>query len=513
MLFLWLLLLFVAGVLMSLAHPFRMGGLEIEPNLINFVCASIGIALFMKVSSLRKKIWMRFLLGTFCGLVFYTITLYWLVIALEDFGEISLPVSTLISGVLAGYCALYFGAWAAISGLNIIREKNLFFRILLWASAWASLDAIREHLFTGFSWGEMGYHFSAWPSLAPAAALWGVHGFTFLWVAVVSILLHADEWMRNKKSRLLVGLSSLGFLALSISGTWLQYRGIEYEKLKIALLQPNISQEMKWDPRSASDHLNQLIQMSKNVAEINSNLDLIIWPETSYPFLIANNQRQFSFSTDVPIILGGVVSDRRVNKNSAILIQGDQILEKYEKVHLVPFGEYVPFEDWLPFKKLVANAGRFLSGDPNQKLLSLSSHDLRMATLICYEDIFSALTVSQVARGARLLINLTNDAWYGASSALPQHAAISYMRFFQTGTPLVRSTNTGVTSMIDHHGRLKLPINETGSLVHELDVPKKAVNTIFVALYPLTEWIWILIFVIALLWPSKAQTKKIFFTK
>jgi len=513
MIFLWLFLLFIAGTLMSLAHPFRIGSLEIEPNFLNFLFSSVGIALFMKVSGLRKKIWVRFALGSFSGLVFYSITLYWLIIALRDFGEISLPISAFISFILAAYCSLFFGAWAAISGLPIVREKNLFLRILIWSSAWASLEAVREHLFTGFSWGEIGYHFSAWPSLAPAASIWGVHGFSFLWIVLVSVVLHADEWLRDKRARFLVATTFVSVVSLGAIGIWLQTRNIEYQKIKIGLLQPNISQEMKWDPRSASQHLNQLISMSTKIAAENPDLALIVWPETSYPFLIANSQRQFSFSTQVPIILGGVVSDRRINKNSAILVESDQIVQKYEKVHLVPFGEYVPFEDWLPFKKLVANAGRFLPGDMNQELLQLKSLDLKMGTLICYEDIFSYLSVEQVQRGARLLINLTNDAWYGSSSALPQHAAISYMRYFQTLTPLVRSTNTGVTSVIDRNGRVKIPINQNDSLIYSLEIPKEALQTFFVRFYPFTEWIWILIFVIALIWRSKAQTKKIFYTK
>lgn len=507
----WIFLLFVAGVLMSFAHSFRWQSLEIEPGLISFILSSIGIALFMKISSLRRRGWVRFALGSWGGLVFFSISMYWLVIALREFGDMPLGIAIIVAAILAIYCSLYMGIWAWLCGLEKLQERPLFFRILCWASAWAGIEALREHLFTGIGWAEIGYHFSFWPSIALAASVWGVHGFSFLWIFFVSLFVHFDELLKSKKlQREVFILSSLIILVGSL-GTWWQFSNIEYRDFKVAIIQPNIEQELKWAPDSAESHLRLLMNETQKVVDENPELDLVVWPETSYPFLVSLNQKQLPFSSKVPLIVGAVVSDRRVNYNSALYVLGDQIQQSFHKIHLVPFGEYVPFEDWLPFKKLVANAGRFRHGSTDQTPIAVGEDSVLAGPLICYEDGFAKHSVRHAKKGAQILVNLTNDAWYGKSSALAQHAAMSWMQFYQTGLPIVRATNTGLSSSMDHFSLKKLETYQMGNIVHELKIPKNGFQSWYVRSYPLMQWIWWVIFAIGILWPTQRLTKKIFF--
>lgn len=467
----------------------------------------------MKISSLRARWWIRFLLGAWGGFVYFWASLFWLVVALKNFGDLSTGVSILVSSLLCGYLSLFLGSWSAISGIRFIRSKPILIRITAWASLWASLEAIREYLFTGFTWGELGYHFSFWPSIAQSAGVWGVHGLTFFWIIFISLLLHVDEWWRHPRRRVGVAIASLFFILICFFSHLSIHSSAGHEVKKIALIQPNIDQSLKWESNRAREHLESLIELTQKAAREQPDLDLIVWPETSYPFLVAIGQKQLPVSSSIPLIVGAVVSDRLTNRNSALLIDGDRIVQDYSKDHLVPFGEFVPFEDWLPFKKLVANAGRFVSGGNSQPIMTLPNDSLKFGVLICYEDIFSRHSVKQARKGAQLLLNITNDAWYAKSSALSQHAAIAKMQSYQTQLPMVRATNTGLTTSFDLFDYSEIETHTRVAKIVEIKVPTSQNQSLFVRTYPLMQWIWILLFAIALAWPRQSETKKIFFRR
>jgi len=505
----WIALQFCAGLLMSLAHPFRWNEIEIDPGILNFISASVGIAVFMKVSSLRSKGRTRFLLGLWGAWVFYFVSLYWIVFALKVYGELPAVLALFSAAALSLYCALYLGVWSWLCGLTRVRDLSIFHRIIIWASLWAGLETLREYLLTGFPWAEIGQHFAAWPSIAKTASLWGVHGLSFWWIVVVSIVLHLDEWWQSKKARM--GVATLAVLIV-LTGAISHYLYFDRspsdsKDFKVSIIQPNIDQGIKWNAPMAGDHLQNLIELTRSASQ--SRPDLIVWPETAYPFLLANNQRQMPFESNTPLLFGAVLSEARMNRNSAILLQDDQMLSRYDKVQLVPFGEYVPFEDYLPFEKLVANVGRFLAGSIDQEDIVIK--DVNIGPLICYEDIFSAHSVHHARSGAQLLVNLTNDAWYGRSSALAQHAALSKLQAYQTALPLVRATNTGLSLSLDFSEEKELEINKQEILTSMLSIPTNPTKTFFVLTYPLMQWIWWIIFAIAFLWKSKVPRKRIFF--
>lgn len=504
----WFFLQTLAGLLMSTAHPIRVSEFVWEPGILNFILASLGLALFIKVSSHRRKKLTRFLLGLWGGLVYFSASLYWIVHALHEFGNLHFALAFLAAFLLWIYCALYMGLWSFLAGFKQVLHRGLFQRIILWASLWAGLGALREWLLTGFGWAEIGYFFAAWPWVGQSASIWGVHGLSFLWVVFVCLLIHGDEWWPSKRGRLQVGLGSLVVLLVLFGAQALQNRAYhDAPKARVALIQPNIEQSIKWSAVAAKDHLQTLIDLTTE--SLVSEPELVVWPETSYPFSLSAQQRQLPISSSTPLIIGAVIAERSLIRNSALLVQGDQILQRYDKTHLVPFGEFVPFEKWIPFGKLVENVGRFIRGDLDQGPLELER--IKAGILICYEDIFSRHPVRHAKNGANILVNLTNDAWYGKSSALRQHENIARIHAWAVGLPMVRATNNGQTAILYANKREIIETHEAGYLIGEVPILEEPSLSPFARFHPFMDWIWWLVFAIGFGWRMRAQNKKIFF--
>ncbi len=269
---------------------------------------------------------------------------------------------------------------------------------------------------------------------------------------------------------------------------------------------------MKWDPLKAQENTQHLLDLSEKISQ-SAQPDLIVWPATAYPRLISATQRQLPFLSQTPLIVGAVVREGPYNRNSALLVLKDQIVQRFDKSHLVPFGEFVPFKQYLPFEKLVANVGDFIPGETNQDLLKLSikGQDFLLGGLICYEDIFSRSSVRLARQGAHAMVNLTNDAWYLKSSAQAQHASMSYFQVLQTFLPMIRATNNGLSSFMTPQSREDL--ENFVSLAEARDVPivSSPRKTFFVCTYPLMEWIWPILFAIAFGWKRNPRTRRIFF--
>jgi len=500
-----------AGILMASVHHFRWNTLEIEPGFISFLLGTAGLFLVLKYAPTISSARSRFLFGFLTGLSFFSIVMFWIVVALKEFGDLPLFIALSIGSCLFIYAALYWGAWTWIIGLPHVQSQSIGMRLWMWASSFAGLEMFREYLFTGFSYGEIGNHFSVWPWLAKSASIWGIHGLTFFWAFLAASLAHLEEWWQQRFTRRLV-LGSWGLIVLIfVYGATISYSDVETKKVKVALIQPNIQQDMKWSSEKASEYFSTLVSMTVRASQ--STPDLIVWPETAYPFLVQSSQRQLPFSSSIPVLVGAVVGDRGINRNSVLLVEGQEIQASFNKIHLVPFGEYVPFEEYLPFEKLVENVGRFVPGTLDQELLKTSASGIKMGPLVCYEDVFSRHSVRHAKKGAQLLVNLTNDAWYGKSSAMRQHADIANMQVYSTGLPMIRATNTGLSSVMSVHGRQDFQPEVEQSFITEVEVPISPKKTFFVQTFPLMQWIWWALFVIALVWKFRDPTRKIFFNK
>lgn len=494
---------------MSFAHPFKYEDFAYQNSGWTFILASLGLFLFFPLILKEGRPIARFLKGFLAGLVFFGVSLYWVIHALTTFGGISLWLSALIASLLWSYCAIYTGIWSLISGSRIILQEDALWRVISWASLWAALEAIRQILFSGFPWAELGFHFSYFPFVRESASIWGVHGITFFWIFFVGAVLNLDQILQSKREKNIFFAMVAGFILVCIGARLSLYFYRSDDSLKIALLQPNIEQDMKWDPSKIGAITDRLLSMTSRGIE--QKADFVVWPETSYPRLVGGTQKQLPFASKTPLLIGAVVRENQTNRNSALLVKEDQIIQRFDKVHLVPFGEYVPLQEFLPFKKLVANVGDFKPGQSDQALIELEERKIKMGPLVCYEDIFNRSSVNLAKNGAQMLVNMTNDAWYGTTSAQIQHAAMAEFQVFQTFLPMVRATNNGLSSVMTPQDREDIPQFVESVSVHDVPLSSKPRKTFFVFTHPLMEWIWILVFAMAALWKRNPQKRRIFF--
>jgi apolipoprotein N-acyltransferase len=233
----------------------------------------------------------------------------------------------------------------------------------------------------------------------------------------------------------------------------------------VAIVQGNIDQSIKWDPAYQMGTAEKYTRLSREIAAT-ANPELIVWPETSMPFYFQDDTPlrtpalEFVRTGKAALLLGSPAYKRIDGPGSFVLFNraflltaGDAAASWYDKEHLVPFGEYMPLASILPLQKLVSGVGDFV---PGQNTQALKCGNLALGVLICYEAIFADLTQERVAQGANLLVNISNDAWFGATSAPHQHLQLTALRAIEQGRYIVRSTNTGLSAFIDPLGRVKL---------------------------------------------------------
>ena len=389
-----------------------------------------------------------FLISYLCGFLFYLGTLYWLY-HVTIFGLI----------ILCLYLALYFG----IFGLIFSRVT-----VLLIPAVWIFLEYTQAHLFTGFGWTLLGYSQYKNLPLIQIADFAGAYGVSF-----VIMLTNVAIYRLFKRSFREIIIAGMVLVAVVAYGIIKETKDREWSDIKISVAQGNIPQELKWDPGAAESILDRYIDLTRLSAF--DAPDLIIWPETSFPGFFEEDRKRTQLVLDlakdinIPILLGANTYEGLRNFNSAVFVSDKgEAAERYDKIHLVPFGEYVPFsEKFSVLHNLVlGELGEFTAGQ-EFKIFKLTTSDLRLttnfATLICYEDIFPEISREFVKNGAQFLVVITNDAWYGKTSAPYQHAACSVFRAIENRVPVVRCSNTGLSCFIDSRGRIYDSVEDSGS--------------------------------------------------
>lgn len=414
-----------------------------------------------------------FRLGFITGLVHYLTLTYWLAHTMTTYGGLPWVLAVPILFLLAATLALFSAAFAWIVAIS---GPTPFLSLFLIPSAWAGLEYVRSFLLSGFPWELLGYSQYRLLPLIQVADILGPYGVSFLIVAVntglasVVICLGRCKWFGRPVTGRLILASTITLVIAMAAVMIYGDRRIRSLDAKIndasvrtvAAIQGNIPQNAKWDPQFQQTTTLKYIELSSTFKT--TKVDLVVWPESATPFYLYNNP----FLTRMVIagineigadfLIGSPSAMRREGKviyyNSAYLIdQFGKPMGKYDKAHLVPFGEYVPFKRYLPFLgKMVAQVGDFEAG-PTGKTLKWG--DQRLGVLICYELIFPELTRDQVKSGASLLVNLTNDAWYGCTSAPYQHFSMAVFRAVENKRALVRAANTGITGFIDPVGRIQ----------------------------------------------------------
>ena len=448
------LLSIVSAILLIFTYP----GFNFE-----FLAWIAFIPLFFALENNNIK--ERFLKGYLFGIVFFSGVLYWL------FG-ISVPGAAALILVLALAPAIF-------SLLYSSAARRPLLAVILVPSAWVSTEYLRAHLFTGFPWALLGYSQSLNLYLIQIADITGVYGVSFL-IVLFNFGVYLALRKHPARRYVLFFIFALFILALSYghNKTRVVYPA---QKLKVAVIQGNIAQEMKWDPRQRGFIIDRYKALTK--AALKEDPHLVIWPETSLPgyleeYDLKSEITGFARSNKTHLLLGTLRESRQGTYNSATFIsdEGD-VLGNYDKIHLVPFGEFVPFGRVLaPLRSFIDKPmGDFARGrdftvfkfrlrrvafKPRQ--IRATTRFYEFAALICYEDIFPELSRNFVRKGARFLVNITNDAWFGRTAAPFQHAQGSVFRAIENRVPVIRAANTGVSCIIDHNGKVSERVASKG---------------------------------------------------
>ncbi len=419
--------------------------------------------------------------GFVAGLVFFAVTLYWVNIVMTTYGHLPLVISFLLYLLLAWYLALFWGTatWAACR----LKEFRDYPYALTLPVLWVALEFLREFLLTGFPWVTLGYSQQAWLTMIQSADLFGVYGLSYLLILFNVVFAESALALRRKLlQELPVGALAAAACLLLLNygyGYWSLQQDLDdrVETLKTAVIQGNIPQGLKWRPENQLSTVEAYRNLSLQARQAGAS-DLIIWPEAAMPFYFQDGGPLVKSVTKLPLQSGASLlfgspaylrdpGGLRYLNSAFLLSPTAQLLGRSDKVHLVPFGEYVPLGKFLPFvNKLVTGIGDFSPGEINP--LPMQSH--QAGVLICYEVIFPELAREYVRQGSDLLVNITNDAWFGESSAPWQHLAMARFRAIENRVWLARAANTGVSAFIAPSGRIvaQTSLFETAFLAEEI---------------------------------------------
>lgn len=402
------------------------------------------------------------LTGFIFGLAYFLAGVAWVRVSMNEFGGMPLPLAWFSAFLFCAFLALYpmlagaFAAWA--------KPKNPWFFAFVFASAWTFAEYLRAHLFTGFEWLSVGVS-QAPDGLALSAQVFGVFGSTFAITFVGAMLSRvALSWSlrrsvsngEERKSLVVELVGSLIVFPLVLIGAaaTLSFSSSIGSPTRVSLLQGNVAQSMKWEPEVFAKTL-QLYEKLVNQAKG----ELIILPETALPAPLSRippeyieRLRGIANSKNANLIIGVPVEEKGKFYNAAISL-GVEDAQQYRKVHLVPFGEYMPLRGLLAwfYANLTIPMSDFSSGGPLQPNIKVNGQSLGIS--ICYEDAF-ARDVHRTLPDATLLVNISNDAWFGQSAAAEQHLQLSQMRAIEFARPMLRANNTGITAVIDEKGRV-----------------------------------------------------------
>lgn len=494
------LLALLSAALFTLSHPFAVGTFVTFGDAPNGLLAWVALVpLWLAIRDVTPA--KAFRLGWLFGTAAFLGTMFWLFIALNTFGRINAPISVVLMFLLCALLgvflaiAIWMARWLDVRG-SLPAATALPF-------AWAAAEYCRNFVFTGLPWSNLAY--TQWRMLlvAQIADVVGLYGVVALIVAVniaIAELLLAWRGRGSPKSAALRArvvaallLLTLGYGAVRM---WMVDAAVaELPTLPVALVQGNISQDKK-DAADFRDRIRAIYDNELIKAEA-KNPALVVFPEASFPFAVHVRSAEIPAKNlgheNTVWLLGGAASwwdegEMRMAQNSALLVApGKKIAARYHKSHLVPFGEYVPMKKLLFFaKKLTRAAGNFVPGtrdDIAPLSLPLANGDrAQLGVLICYEDIFPEVSRLETARGAELLVNITNDAWYGRTSAPFQHVSMTVFRAIEARRAVVRSAQTGVSAFVDPAGRVRVrtPIFE-GPLTLHVDVPRGGPWSFYVA--------------------------------
>ena len=459
----------LSGILYFLSIP------KADISWLAWVCLIPCFASIPSISSGSRRVRNLFLLGLASGLVSGVGRVYWISETLLNYGGLPWPLAVLTNALLVFYLALY-PAIFFIACSRFPFSSPLFgwfaaclFVLLEWVQSW---------LLTGFPWELLGYSQYLNRPLLQLASVTGVYGLSFV-ILLLNVALAQLAVLRTRlpafagpPALVLIAAFAFGYHSLSVSD-----QQPTHPEARIGIVQGNVPQDIKWRPNRSSVTTARYVELTRQLARTDS-ADLIIFPETALPFVFSDPnhlaQRQqveeLARFISTPLLVGSLGWNGLDGGlyNRGFLLDADGSLRgSTDKVHLVPFGEYLPLP-WLfqYMEGLTAESGQFSPGKAHT-LLNLPGTDLSFGVFICYESIFPGIARELAATGANFLVNTTNDAWFGRTAAPYQHLAMAVLRAVETGLPLVRVANTGISAIISPTGSVSqaTAIFETAAFV------------------------------------------------
>lgn len=414
--------------------------------------------------------------GWLTGTAFFVLLLRWLGHTFRHYSQIPWPLTWLPIAGLAAYCGLYFGLVALlVSWLG--RRLGAGSALALAPFVWVAGEWVRGQILSGFPWGLLGYSQSRQLPLIQIAEVTGVYGVSFLLVAVngafAAVL--AFGWRRAVADSSVAVLLLVGTLAFGLVRLGAPSSG---RTIEVAIVQPSIEQSLKWDPAYQAETLRIYTRLTREAGR--AKPAIILWPETAAPIFLRRDPRllaeleALSREVGAPLVVGSVDGDRQGLYNSAFLLTGRGITAKYDKIHLVPFGEYVPLSWLIGFVRGWAEfISEFQAGVTPRVF---GEGPAPFGVVICYEGIFPDLFRKFVAVGAEFMVNITNDAWFGTTSGPMQHLAMLPFRAVENGVAIARAANTGISASVEPDGRIgrTLGLFERGVLVVTLRLRQRA---------------------------------------
>lgn len=420
--------------------------------------------------------WSAFRPGLIAGIAFFAPLLYWLV----NLSSLDMDNPVLMSGPLVLLVLLEAISWGFFSaGAYWVSLRT---RVPAWVSfpvLWVACEQLRSLGVLGFTWGALGYAGVVFPRAIQFASITGLFGVS-LWIALANALIvETLVSVRGRRLAPAVWLAAL-LAAPVVHGSIVLARAPDRPTVRVAVIQPNIEAKKKWDARFKDDSFRVLRELSLEAAR--ERPEIIVWPETAAPSYLLREPADMEkvaavaretgacILTGFPDIQPDPDGPRGFRAfNSVLLVTPDGVpREKYDKIHLVPFGEFIPFETLFPPLRNVDFGEADFS--PGKERVVFGAGRARPAVLVCFEAIFPRLVREFTANGASLLVNITNDVWYGRTSMPFQHASMAVMRSIENRRSLARSANSGVSLLADPYGRvmMRLGIFERGSLVADL---------------------------------------------
>jgi len=485
----------VAGALAALALP-PLHWLPLAVGGLVFLIWLWDSAPTALVAGLRTWSW---------GIGYFTVGSTWMLDAFfvppADFALVGPPAVLGLALAQAAYPAI--GAWTVKK--LVLRWPSLggrYSRLVLLAVAWTVVEWLRGHLFTGYPWNPLAHMLAFATPLLQGASLVGVYGLGTLTFLVLAS--PAAGWRACLTS--LAGVVAAGVIGQHVMGPIEPGTGPI-----VRIVQPNVPQAEKWRPESRARELQKLIDISRRGGF--DRLTAVIWPETAIPFIVQpGSPGLVMLATAAPpggyLIAGAARAGDVVKEgvwNSLLVVDSAGTVEAtYDKVHLVPFGEYIPYNKELaPIGGLIGR-GSFEKGE---SFTTLALPRLpSFSPLICYEAIFPAEVIGPGARPSWLL-NVTNDAWFGVWSGPYQHLVSARMRTIEEGLPMIRVANTGVSAVIDGYGRVlaSLEMEQEGAIDHT--IPPERAPTLYARWHDWTLFALLVILVLCVFLMSRGSTR------